>query len=145
MKLPDDMFKQELVPYLIVDDISKLDSACMNLRYRPELLEMLHGVRIDPYIDPCMSASLYGWLVLRGIIVGQMTVTRLLQQLAPVMGMTTTITGIERGPSPRRSDCSAMNTRLRNQLNAILRLSNTDDPRIIEPFNVMTWNSQTMD
>ena len=44
MKLPEDMFKQELVSYLIVDDISKLDSAYMNHKCRPQLLEKISGV-----------------------------------------------------------------------------------------------------
>jgi hypothetical protein len=30
MKLPDDMFRQELLPYLTVQDIVNLDSVCMN-------------------------------------------------------------------------------------------------------------------
>ena len=37
MKLPDDMFRLELVPYLSVDDVVKLDNACMNHKYRPQL------------------------------------------------------------------------------------------------------------
>ncbi len=34
MKLPDDMFRQELLPYLTVHDIVKLDNACMSHKYR---------------------------------------------------------------------------------------------------------------
>ena len=44
MKLPDDMFKQELVPYLTVDDVVKLDNACMNHIYRLQLLDKINGV-----------------------------------------------------------------------------------------------------
>jgi len=67
MKLPDDMFKQELVSYLIVDDISKLDSACMNHKCRPQLLEKISGVILlgDKVIE--MTASLFKWLGIRRI------------------------------------------------------------------------------
>ena len=41
MKLPDDMFKQELLPYLTVDNIAMLDSACMNNKYRSQLLDKI--------------------------------------------------------------------------------------------------------
>ena len=44
MKLPDDMFRQELLPYLTVDDIVELDNACMNHKYRSQLLEKINGV-----------------------------------------------------------------------------------------------------
>jgi len=37
MKLPDDMFRQELLPYLTEDDILNLDNVCMNYEYRPQL------------------------------------------------------------------------------------------------------------
>ena len=44
MNLPDDMFRQELLPYLIVQDIVKLDNACMNQKYRSQLMEKISGV-----------------------------------------------------------------------------------------------------
>ena len=44
MKLPDEMFKQEILQYLTVDDIVKLDNACMNHKYRPQLLDKIDGV-----------------------------------------------------------------------------------------------------
>jgi hypothetical protein len=33
MKLPDDVFKQELLKYLTLHDIVNLDNACMNHKY----------------------------------------------------------------------------------------------------------------
>ena len=36
MKLPDYIFKLEILQYLTVDDIVSLDSACMNHKYRPQ-------------------------------------------------------------------------------------------------------------
>jgi len=44
MKLPDDIFRLELIPYLTVYDIVRLDTACMNHEYRPHLLDMISGV-----------------------------------------------------------------------------------------------------
>ena len=38
MKLPDDVFRQELLPFLIVRDIIKLVKACVNHKYRPTLM-----------------------------------------------------------------------------------------------------------
>jgi hypothetical protein len=35
MKLPDDMFKQEILQYLTLHDVVRLDSGCMNHEYRP--------------------------------------------------------------------------------------------------------------
>ena len=67
MKLPDDMFKQELLPYLTVDDIVKLDNACMNHQYRPQLLEKIRGVISTGDKDKTMKASLFKWLGIRRI------------------------------------------------------------------------------
>ena len=54
MKLPDDMFRQELLQYLTVDDIVRLDNACMNHKYRSQLLDKISGVILlgdqDEYI-----------------------------------------------------------------------------------------------
>ena len=44
MKLPDDMLRLELLPYLTVFDIVNLDNACMNHIYRPQLLEKISSV-----------------------------------------------------------------------------------------------------
>ena len=46
MKLPDDMFRQEFLPYLTVHDIVKLDNACMNHEDRPQLLEKISSVNL---------------------------------------------------------------------------------------------------
>ena len=67
MKLPDDMFKQELLPYLTVDDIVKLDDACMNQEYRPQLLEKISGVILRGDENNSMKASLFKWLGMRRI------------------------------------------------------------------------------
>ena len=60
IKLPDDMFRLELLPYLTVDDIVNLDKACMNHEYRPQLLDKISGVIL-------IKASLYKWLGMRRI------------------------------------------------------------------------------
>ena len=44
MKLPEDMFKLELLPYLTVHDIVRLDSAFMNHEYRYQHLDKISGV-----------------------------------------------------------------------------------------------------
>ena len=44
MKLPDDMFRLELIPYLSVDDVVKLDNACLNHKYRAQLMGKISGV-----------------------------------------------------------------------------------------------------
>ena len=68
MKLPDDMFKLELLPYLTVNDIVKLDNAFMNHKDRPQLLEKISGLILtgDKY-DTYMKASLFRWLGMRRI------------------------------------------------------------------------------
>ena len=65
MKLPDDMFRLELLPYLIVQDIVNLDIACMNHKYRPQLLDKIDGVILLGDQDTSMEASLYKWLGIR--------------------------------------------------------------------------------
>ena len=68
MNLPDDMFKQELLPYLTVYDIVKLDNACINHKYRPHLLEKISGViLLGDEDDEYMKASLFKWLGMRRI------------------------------------------------------------------------------
>ena len=67
MKLPDDMFRQELLPYLTVDDIMRLDNACMNHKYRPQLLAKIDGVILSGDKEKSMKASLFKWLGMRRI------------------------------------------------------------------------------
>ena len=67
MKLPDDIFRQELLPYLTVDDIVKLDNACLNHEYRPQLLDKINGLILTGYDDIFMEALLFKWLGLRRI------------------------------------------------------------------------------
>ena len=43
MMFPVDMFKLELLPYLTVHDIVRLDSAFMNHEYRPQFLDKISG------------------------------------------------------------------------------------------------------
>jgi len=64
MKLPDEMFRLELLPYLTVDDIVNLDNACMNHNYRPQLLDKIDGVILLGYKE---KASLFKWLGMRRI------------------------------------------------------------------------------
>ena len=49
MKLPDDMFKQEKLQYLTLNDIIMVDSACINHEYRFRLLEKISGVILRRY------------------------------------------------------------------------------------------------
>jgi len=44
MNLPDDMFRHEFLPYLTLDDIVRLEKACMSHEYRPKLLDKISGV-----------------------------------------------------------------------------------------------------
>ena len=67
INVPDDMFKQELLPYLTVHDIKKLDNACKNYGYRAQLLDKISGVILMRDEDEYMTASLFKWLGLRRI------------------------------------------------------------------------------
>ena len=67
LKLPDDLFKQEILQYITVYDIVKLDNACMNREYRPQLLEKINGVILLGDNDEYMKASLFKWLGMRRI------------------------------------------------------------------------------
>ena len=67
MKLPDDIIRQELLPYLTVHDIVKLDNACRNRKYRTELLQKINGVILLGDKDKSMKASLFQWLGMRRI------------------------------------------------------------------------------
>ena len=67
MNLPDDMFKKEMLPYLSIHDIVKLDKACVNHKYRSKLLEKISGVILRGDEDKAMKASLFEWLGMRRI------------------------------------------------------------------------------
>jgi F-box/leucine-rich repeat protein 2/20 len=67
MKLPDDMFRLELLPYLTLDDIVNLDNACINHKYRPQLMEKINGVILLGDQDTSIKASLFKWLGMRRI------------------------------------------------------------------------------
>ena len=53
MKLPDNVFNQEILQYRTLNNIVKLDNACMNHEYRPQLLEKIDGVALlrDQYSE----------------------------------------------------------------------------------------------
>jgi len=67
MKLPDDMFRLELIPYLSVDDVVRLDSACMNHKYRTQLMGKISGMILLGDKDKSVKASLFKWLGMRRI------------------------------------------------------------------------------
>jgi len=67
MRLPDDIFRQELMHYLTVYDIVRLDTACVNHQYRPQLLEKITGVILTGEKDESIEPSLYKWLGMRRI------------------------------------------------------------------------------
>ena len=74
MKLPDDMFKQELLQYLTVNDIVKLDNACMNHKYRHQLLGKISGVILLGDRKKIMKPSLFKWLAMRRIYLINMVI-----------------------------------------------------------------------
>jgi len=67
MKLPDELFRQELLPYLTVDDIIKLDNVCLNHKYRYQLLDKIRGVILRGDENKYIRASLFKWLKMRRI------------------------------------------------------------------------------
>jgi len=67
MKLPDDIFRQELMHFLTVHDMMRLDAACMNHQYRPQLLEKISGAILTGDKDEYMTVSLFKWLGMRRI------------------------------------------------------------------------------
>jgi hypothetical protein len=67
IKLPNDMFRQELLPYLTLHDIVKLDNACMIHEYRLQLLDKINGVILPVDKDNYMKVSLFKWLGMRRI------------------------------------------------------------------------------
>ena len=74
MNLPDDMFKHELLTYLTVYDIVKLDNACMNHKHRNQLLEKINGVILIGDNENCMKTSLFKWLGRRRIYLIKMKI-----------------------------------------------------------------------
>jgi len=66
MMLPDDIFRQELMHYLTVYDIVRLDTAYMNHKYRPQLLDKISGVILTGDKDKDIKAS-FKWLGMRRI------------------------------------------------------------------------------
>ena len=67
LNLPDDMFRAEILQYLTVHDVVKLDNACMNHIYRPQLMEKISGVILIGDKDRSVKASLFKWLGMRRI------------------------------------------------------------------------------
>ena len=67
MNVPNDMFKQELLPYLTVHDIVKLDNACMSHEHRPQLMVKINGLILLGDDDEFMKTSLFKWLGMRRI------------------------------------------------------------------------------
>ena len=67
MKLPDVIFRQEILQYLTLDNIVKLDNACMNHMYRSQLMDKIDGVILIGDKDRSVKASLFKWLGMRRI------------------------------------------------------------------------------
>ena len=65
MNIPDDIFNQEILQYLTLDNIVKLDNACMNHEYRPQLLKKIDGVILlgdqGDHHYYIIRASLFRW------------------------------------------------------------------------------------
>jgi len=74
IKLPDDMFRLELLPYLTVQDIVNLDNACMNHKYRLQVLDKISGVILLGDKDKSIRASLFKWLGMRRIYLIKMLI-----------------------------------------------------------------------
>jgi hypothetical protein len=74
IKLPDDMFRLELLPYLTVQDIVNLDKACMNHKYRSQLMDKISGVILLGDKDRSIKASLFRWLGMRRIYFTKMLI-----------------------------------------------------------------------
>ena len=74
MNLPDDIFRLEILQYLAVHDIVNLDSACMNHKYRPQLMDKISGAILTGAKNSFMKASLFKWLVMRRIYLIKMKI-----------------------------------------------------------------------
>jgi hypothetical protein len=91
MNLPDDMFRLDLLPYLTVDDIVKLDNAYMNHEYRHQLLEKISGVILPGDKDQYMNASLFKWLGMRRIYLMSMRRIYLMSMMMSISNGSDTI------------------------------------------------------
>jgi len=74
MKLPDDMFNQEILQYLTLDNIVKLNNACMNHKHWSQLLEKIDGVILVGDKDERIKDSLFKWLGMRQIYLIKMLI-----------------------------------------------------------------------
>jgi hypothetical protein len=87
MKIPDDMFNQEIAQYLTLDNIVKLDKACMNHEYRHQLLEKIDGaILLGDLGDQhtIIKASLFKWLGTRRIYLIKMLIVEFLLHLGSI-------------------------------------------------------------
>ena len=81
MMLPDDVIRQQLLLYLSVYDIVQLDNACMNHKYRPQILDKMNGVILKGDKDKSMKTLLFKWLGIRRIYLINIDIgCRILQQ-----------------------------------------------------------------
>ena len=67
LMLPDDVFRQQMLPYLTVHDVGVLEYACVKHEYRLQLLEKISGVILIGDKDKLMSLSLFEWLYTRRV------------------------------------------------------------------------------
>jgi len=72
MKLPNDMFQQQLLQYVTVYDIVFLDNACMNHRYRSQLLDKISGVILIGDLINALSWLFISWVGKRKIFLRNM-------------------------------------------------------------------------
>ena len=70
MNLPVDMFRHEFLPYLTLDDIVRLDEACISHEYRPKLLDTISGVILMGF--KFIHHSMSKWLGMRQIFLAAM-------------------------------------------------------------------------
>lgn len=79
--IPDDVIRQQLLLYLSVYDIVQLDNACMNYKYRPQLLDKINGVILKGDKDRSIKTLLFKWLGIRRIYLINIDIgCRVLQQ-----------------------------------------------------------------
>lgn len=69
IKLPDDMFKLQMLDFLTIHDIVALDNACTERKYRQRLLLKMQGTVLKGEPIKPMSCGLFEWLGCRGIYV----------------------------------------------------------------------------
>jgi len=81
MMLPDEVIRQQLLLYLSVYDIVHLDNACINKKYRPQILDKISGVILKGDKDKSMKTLLFKWLGIRRIYLFNIDIgCRVLQQ-----------------------------------------------------------------